>query len=288
MTRAETEKYIEHRLGFVGWAGDPKITSDAYDAIYAATGGVPRKIHKLCNRTLLFCAVEKLRRVDGATIANVLSDLGAEQVAASPAERADLDVSAAINAAKGAVAEPQPVEAQALLPDAATDPAAIDEIAELMTAPVLAATDEAPTAVSTFDRLRAVRKTAPAAANDPDAARPPKPATLDDVANAIEAARLSKRDPNAFDDSGIDSGEIAGDLAVEAPPVVDAEDGWKKTVMLSINDTRDELKRAHQSVVKLRRQLTEIDRRRRKRRVQIAASLDRAESLLADFQNAWR
>ncbi len=294
MTRAETEKYIEHRLGFVGWAGDPKITGDAYDAIYAATGGLPRKIHKLCNRMLLFCAVEKLRHVDGATIANVLSDLGVEQAAATPAERADLDVNAAIAAARETVIKPQPVEMQAPLLAAATEPAAIDgeigETAELVKAPVLADTEEAPVAVSTFDRLRAVRKTAPApaAAIDPDAARPPKPATLDDVANAIEAARLSKHDPNAFDDSGIDASDIAGDLAVEAPPVVDAQDGWKKTVMLSINDTRDELKRAHQSVVRLRRQLTEIDRRRRKRRVQIAASLDRAESLLADFQNAWR
>jgi hypothetical protein len=57
---------------------------------------------------------------------------------------------------------------------------------------------------------------------------------------------------------------------------------------MSINDTREELRRAHDSVGRLRRQLTEIDRRRRKRRVKIAESLDRAESLLTEFQNAWR
>ena len=74
----------------------------------------------------------------------------------------------------------------------------------------------------------------------------------------------------------------------EAPASEDLPEGWKKSVVMSINDTRDELKRAHQSVAKLRRQVTEIDRRRNKRRVQIAASLERAESLLSEFQNAWR
>jgi len=77
-------------------------------------------------------------------------------------------------------------------------------------------------------------------------------------------------------------------LCAPAPLSADLPEGWKKSVVMSINDTRDELKRAHQSVAKLRRQLTEIDRRRNKRRVRIAASLERAESLLSDFQNAWR
>lgn len=300
MSRAETEKYIEHRLGFVGWAGDPKIARDAFDAIYAATGGLPRKIHKLCNRTLLFCAVEKLHHVDGPAIANVLCDMSTEQAAATPEERSDFDLNVAIKAAKEVVAEPPLAEAETQMDAANIAPAektaanevAADEVVETE-APMVMAAEDAPaveTPVSTFDRLRAARKagTAPVAAIDPDAARPPKPATLFDVANAIEAARLSKQDPNAFDDSGVDAGDVVGDLAVEAPPGVEAQDGWKKTVMLSINDTRDELKRAHQSVIRLRRQLTEIDRRRRKRRVQIAASLERAESLLADFQNAWR
>src|SRR3990167_2402897 len=83
MSRDETEKYIGHRLAFVGWNGDPKISGAAFAAIYAATGGVPRKIHKLCNRILLFCSVEKLHQVDGATVALVLSDLSAEQAGAT-------------------------------------------------------------------------------------------------------------------------------------------------------------------------------------------------------------
>ncbi|HNR78440.1 MAG TPA: hypothetical protein PKM48_15005, partial [Parvularculaceae bacterium] len=68
----------------------------------------------------------------------------------------------------------------------------------------------------------------------------------------------------------------------------DTPGGWKKSVVMSINETRDELKRAHQSVVNLRKQMLDIDKRRRKRRTRIVESLDRAESLLTEFQNAWR
>jgi type II secretory pathway predicted ATPase ExeA len=309
MSRAETEKYIEHRLGFVGWDGDPKITSDAYDALYAATGGLPRKIHKLCNRMLLFCAVEKLHQADGRTIASILSDMSTEQTTAAPAEATDLDFNAGAKVANDAVIEPAPVEPPSAEPEMAPVEAAEipepveEETAAVETPPVAAALSDvaaeiataAKTPANTFDRLRAARKAeiAPDAAIDRDAVKAPKAATLDDVANAIEAARLSKPDPNAFDDSNgdardVEASDVVGDLAVEAPTVVDPQDGWKKTVVLSINDTRDELKRAHQSVIKLRRQLTEIDRKRRKRRVQIAASLERAETLLADVQNAWR
>ncbi len=89
----------------------------------------------------------------------------------------------------------------------------------------------------------------------------------------------------------LDLPTLASQASNDIPEVFhsgDLPDGWRKSVVMSINDTRDELKRAHQSVTKLRRQLTEIDKRRSKRRVQIAASLERAESLLAEFQNAWR
>jgi putative secretion ATPase (PEP-CTERM system associated) len=51
--RAETEEYIKHRLGHVGWEGDPSFDAAAFDAIHVFTGGVPRKINTLCNRLLL-------------------------------------------------------------------------------------------------------------------------------------------------------------------------------------------------------------------------------------------
>lgn len=299
MSRTETEKYVEHRLKHVGWNGDPKISADAFDAIHAATGGLPRKIHKLCNRILLFCSVEKLHQVDAATVALVLSDMSAEQAAASPAEReaarADLDSPAAFEAAERAAAEPIAVETQAEIEAEAELQSELAAAEPPIAAPVERETPppaaEPSAASSVFDRLRAKRKNAAKSdegtTEETDLARPPKAATLDDVANAIAAARLGSPGETEAAPQGETVAELEADIAA-AVPAVDLPEGWKKSVVMSINDTRDELKRAHQSVTKLRRQITEIDKRRDKRRVRIAASLERAESLLADFQNAWR
>lgn len=290
MTRAETQKYIEHRLSFVGWSGNPGFSSDAYDAIYAATGGVPRKIHKLCNRILLLCSVEKLAEIDGATVANALSDISTEQAGANADRRADddLDVEAAFAAARGEAPD-DAVPAEETTP-AATE---IDEIAETIAANVasMAAAEElkarhAEAPVSVLDRLRA-KKTAPqqvAAPDETEQAEPPRPATLDDVANAIAAARAGvAHEPRPATEESV---ETQSDI-IEPPPLVEGE-GWKKSIVMSIHETRDEVKRAHQSVATLRKQLVEIDKRRKKRRNAIAASLDRAESLLSEFRNTWR
>ncbi|MCB2096167.1 MAG: AAA family ATPase [Parvularculaceae bacterium] len=295
MSRDETEKYVEHRLGCVGWKGDPAISADAYDAIFAATGGLPRKIHKLCNRVLLFCSVEKLNAADGSVIATVLSDMSAEQAenassGAAAVEEVGAPPVVAVSETTTADAPP------ATVPDEASEggPAMTDE-SPVAPPPTIASappkTADAASEDSVFDRLRARRKIASAASFDEDGPiEPPKAATLDDVANAIAAARAEKTAAPANDDEEIDVEPPAP--AAEAGTLYDetleAAEGWKKSVVMSINDTRDELRRAHQSVVKLRKQLTEIDKRRRRRRVQIAESLDRAESLLAEFQNAWR
>ena len=53
MDADETRGYIEHRLKCVGWKGDPKFDDEAYQAIFQVTGGIPRRINSLCDRTLL-------------------------------------------------------------------------------------------------------------------------------------------------------------------------------------------------------------------------------------------
>jgi hypothetical protein len=53
MDLAETQAYIEHRLTKVGWKGNPTFKSEAYDAVYRATGGIPRRINSVCDRVLL-------------------------------------------------------------------------------------------------------------------------------------------------------------------------------------------------------------------------------------------
>ena len=50
----ETKAYIEHRLKHVGWRPDsPSFSADAFEAIFRATGGIPRRINTLCDRLLL-------------------------------------------------------------------------------------------------------------------------------------------------------------------------------------------------------------------------------------------
>lgn len=271
LTRAELEKYVEHRLAQVGWSGDPEFSAGAFDAIYQNTNGLPRKIHKLCNRLLLQCSVEKSHQIDAATVAAVLADLDAET---APEREVPPIIEPSVNEAMPVAAPRKAVTVST--PEPAT--------------PVPAGDHALPESV--FDRLRS--KTRPpqsvaAAEDEVEQARPPKAATLDDVANAIAAARAGALAVEQEHETPANIDEVEVTNSGSPPPtVVDLPDNWRKTVITSINDTRNELKRAHQSVVKLRRQLTEIDKRRTKRRMQIAASLERAESLLAEFQNAWR
>jgi putative secretion ATPase (PEP-CTERM system associated) len=54
MDAEETRGYIEHRLRCAGWNNNPNIADDAHEAIFKASGGVPRRINLLCDRLLLF------------------------------------------------------------------------------------------------------------------------------------------------------------------------------------------------------------------------------------------
>ena len=54
MDAEETRGYIEHRLKCAGWNNNPQFGDDAHEAIFNASGGVPRRINLLCDRLLLF------------------------------------------------------------------------------------------------------------------------------------------------------------------------------------------------------------------------------------------
>jgi hypothetical protein len=49
----ETRGYIEHRLRCAGSKGKPSFEPAAFAGIYAATGGIPRRINAVCDRLLL-------------------------------------------------------------------------------------------------------------------------------------------------------------------------------------------------------------------------------------------
>lgn len=92
MLPQEVEPYISHRLTLVGWTGNPYFTDDALDAIYAATGGVPRRINALVSRVLLLGALEQLTEIDGQAVQAVIEDMGVdEDVSAEPIAPSVLD-----------------------------------------------------------------------------------------------------------------------------------------------------------------------------------------------------
>ena len=81
---AEVEPYIVHRLAVAGWQGNPAFDADAFAAIHRETGGIPRRINQLMGRILLYGAVEKLERIDGAAVEAVAADVAADR--AQPSE----------------------------------------------------------------------------------------------------------------------------------------------------------------------------------------------------------
>lgn len=85
---AETRAYIEHRLRAVGWRGDPEIADDAFAAVYAATGGVPRRINTLCSRILLLGFLEEAHRIGRLHVERVADELRRELEFQGPARSA--------------------------------------------------------------------------------------------------------------------------------------------------------------------------------------------------------
>ncbi len=78
MDEAETQAYIEHRLATVGWKGDPSFSHPAHAAIYAYTGGIPRKVNTLCDRLLLNGFLEEIHAFSEDDVAEVIGDINQE------------------------------------------------------------------------------------------------------------------------------------------------------------------------------------------------------------------
>ena len=71
----ETRAYIEYRLTAVGWNDNPHFTDGAYAAIFRYTGGIPRRINRLCSRVLLYGALEESDTITGPMVDNTASEL---------------------------------------------------------------------------------------------------------------------------------------------------------------------------------------------------------------------
>lgn len=81
MQADEVEPYVKHRLSRAGWIGNPAFSADSFNALYAETGGVPRKLNTLMNRVMLMGAVEQIRLVESSLVEAVVADMAGKPFA---------------------------------------------------------------------------------------------------------------------------------------------------------------------------------------------------------------
>jgi putative secretion ATPase (PEP-CTERM system associated) len=75
LDREETKAYIEHRMKHVGWSGTPSFEQGAFDAVYAASHGIPRRINTLCDRLLLSGYLSEKRAFDANDVKQVVKEI---------------------------------------------------------------------------------------------------------------------------------------------------------------------------------------------------------------------
>jgi type II secretory pathway predicted ATPase ExeA len=78
LDRQEVQAYIEHRLSLVGWEKNPAIADEAYDVIFSASGGIPRRINNLCDRLMLLGALGEESEFDATHVQSVLDEMESE------------------------------------------------------------------------------------------------------------------------------------------------------------------------------------------------------------------
>src|SRR3546814_5577604 len=70
---------IRHRLGKVGWTGNPSFSPDAFEEIFDYSEGVPRKLNVLVSRILLYGAVEQMNRITAQNVRSVVAEIEADR-----------------------------------------------------------------------------------------------------------------------------------------------------------------------------------------------------------------
>ncbi len=70
-----TCKYIQHRLRIAGSIHAGPFTSSAFEAIFRATGGIPREINRLCKLALNYGFAQNLSELSHEDVAVIIDDL---------------------------------------------------------------------------------------------------------------------------------------------------------------------------------------------------------------------
>ncbi len=89
MEEGEVQRYVEHRLRRVGWAGNPCFDAEIFAEIYRSTGGIPRRVNQLLSRLLLLGAVDQRSAISLDMLRQVLAELSEDGTFAGPRPEAD-------------------------------------------------------------------------------------------------------------------------------------------------------------------------------------------------------
>jgi cell division septation protein DedD len=143
---AELSQYIDHRLAIARDGGRPKggatFTPEALSAIWRLSGGTPRVINLLCDRSLEAAYEQQARSVDAPLVDGAAEELGIQRPPAAPAPTA---WSAPAAIAKHPPEDPAPAKApqapaeagpparSVAWPDPGELPVAYEEAAEIET-----------------------------------------------------------------------------------------------------------------------------------------------------------
>ncbi|WP_326540104.1 XrtA/PEP-CTERM system-associated ATPase [Pseudorhodoferax sp.] len=92
----ETKSYIEHRLKCAGATDKPTFDPGAFEGIFKASGGIPRRVNSVCDRLLLLGYLSGRTHLTTEDVAEVAKEFAQEsQVPSRPAGDGDLAVATA-------------------------------------------------------------------------------------------------------------------------------------------------------------------------------------------------
>jgi general secretion pathway protein A len=78
LTREEVEAYVTHRLWVARGSTSVSFTPKAFDLVYSVSGGVPRRINLLCDRSLMVVCEAQVSRITEEHIVQAAARLGVE------------------------------------------------------------------------------------------------------------------------------------------------------------------------------------------------------------------
>lgn len=89
LTREETERFVYHRLNIAGSQGGIEFKRSALKMVHESSGGIPRIINQICDRSLLAGYVERTRVIGAKQVRQALAALrGSDEELQTPPQLA--------------------------------------------------------------------------------------------------------------------------------------------------------------------------------------------------------